>query len=76
MKRQQLAPEIAAHVERQLSLDEYARRRSVPISDDDVAETMALVSWFRRRYPTVKERFAYVTRKYAEWTSRPPVRPR
>ena len=33
-----------------------------------------LVRWFTGRYPTAKERFAYVRRKYAEWTRNPPAR--
>jgi hypothetical protein len=35
---------------------------------------MDLDRWFTGRYPTVKERFAYVRRKYAEWTRNPPAR--
>ena len=76
MKRQELAPEIAEDWDKPMTPEAYAARRAIPISDEEVEETMELVRWFRRRYPTARERFAYVTRKYAEWTQRPPVRPR
>jgi hypothetical protein len=74
VRRQILAPEIADAQDAPVPLEAYERRRAIPITDEDVAETMELVRWFRRRYPTVKERFAYVSRKYAEWTKHPPAR--
>jgi hypothetical protein len=46
----------------------------MPPTKEEVAELMDLVRWFTRRYPTVKDRFAYVRRKYAEWTRNPPAR--
>ena len=51
-----------------IPLEEYRRMRAHPVSDEEVAELMDLVRWFRTRYPTVQERFAYVRRKHAEWT--------
>ncbi len=74
MKRQELAPEIAEIYETPLSLEELERRSSVPPSEEEVAELMSLVRWFTGRYPTAKDRFAYVRRKYAEWTRNPPAR--
>lgn len=74
MKRQQLAPGVAERYEKPLDLEEYARIRAIPRTEDEVAETLELVRWFRRRYPTAQERFAYVRRKYAEWTRNPPAR--
>ena len=47
---------------------------AVPPTDEEVEELADLVRWFVGRYPTAKERFAYVRRKYAEWTRNPPVR--
>ncbi|MBI4700734.1 MAG: hypothetical protein HY744_06150 [Deltaproteobacteria bacterium] len=73
MKRQQLAPAIAERCETPLSIEAYARRLAVPPNDEDVERTRELVRWFCRRYPTAKERFAYIRRKYAEWTRNPPV---
>jgi hypothetical protein len=74
VKRQVLAPGIAELYEAPISPEEFARRSAVPPTDEEVAEFMELVRWFTRRYPTAKERFAYVRRKYAEWTRNPPVR--
>ena len=74
MKRQELAPEIAEMYETPLSLEEFERRLSVRPSEEEVAEFMSLVRWFTGRYPTAKDRFAYVRRKYAEWTRNPPAR--
>lgn len=75
MKRQTLAKAIADEQERSLSIEAYRKRRAQGIRDEDVAATMELVRWFCRRYPTAKERFAYVNRKYAEWTRRGPAEP-
>ena len=44
------------------------------VTEEEVAEFMDLIRWFTGRYPTAKERFAYVKRKYAEWTRNPPAR--
>lgn len=74
MKRQQLAAAIAERCECPLTLEQYARRRDVPRSEEEIAETLSLARWFRARYPTAKERFAYIRRKYAEWTRNPPAR--
>lgn len=76
MKRQELAPEIAEEAERAVTLEEYERWRAIPRTAEETEETLALVRWFRGRYPTARERFAYVRRKYAEWTRNPPVRAR
>jgi hypothetical protein len=74
MKRQELAPEIAEIYETPLTLEEFERRSAVRPTEEEVAEFMSLVRWFTGRYPTAKERFAYVRRKYAEWTRNPPAR--
>jgi hypothetical protein len=74
MKHQQLAPEIAEMYETPLTPEEFERRTTVQPTEEEVAELMSLVRWFTGRYPTAKERFAYVQRKYAEWTRVPPAR--
>lgn len=50
------------------SAEEAARRMNAPLTDEERADALALHRWFVRRYPTVKERLAYVRRKHAEWT--------
>lgn len=38
-----------------------------PITDAERDDVLALIRWFRRRYPTPAERLAYVRRAYARW---------
>jgi hypothetical protein len=68
MRKSHLAPEIASMVEEPLSPEEFDRRLSVPLSEEEAAEMEELIAWFARRYPTPKERLAFARRKYAEWT--------
>jgi hypothetical protein len=75
MKRQTLARAIAEEQEMPMTLEAYRRRRALEIGDEEVAATIDLVRWFCRRYPTAKDRFAYVNRKYEEWTRRGPADP-
>ena len=74
MRRQELAPEIADECEAPMTLEAYAQRMAVPPTPEEIEEFLDLVRWFEGRYPTAKERFAYVRRKYAEWTKHPPAR--
>jgi hypothetical protein len=46
--------------ERRLSAEELEAYVSAPMSDAEREEIVALIRWFRRRYPTVGERLAYV----------------
>ena len=39
-----------------------------PVSDAEREDVLALVRWFRRRYPTPLERLAFVRGAYARWT--------
>ncbi len=48
-------------------LEEVLERMRRPLSDEEREESLALVAWFTRRYPTVAERFAYVRKRHAEW---------
>ena len=59
-----------------LSVCDFDRRVSAPLRDDEVESVVELVRWFTRRYPTVKERLAYVRRKHAEWQRPVAIRPR
>jgi len=58
---------LRALAEQPLSLDEWNARLAVPITDEEHENTMELVRWFRRRYPTPDERLAYVRRAYKRW---------
>ncbi|MBI2390397.1 MAG: hypothetical protein HYV09_12480 [Deltaproteobacteria bacterium] len=68
--RQKLDPKIRERYERALSDEEWQRIQALPRDPESDEEVLDLARWFRRRYPTAKERFAYVRRKYAEWTRR------
>jgi hypothetical protein len=48
-----------------LPVDEFMRRCSLPVSAEMVQSTAELVAWFTRRYPTARERFAYIRRARA-----------
>lgn len=66
-----LHPLIAQLDNEPLSPAEWARLAAIPITEEELAETRELIRWFKRRYPTAKERLAYVRRKYAEFTRQP-----
>jgi hypothetical protein len=67
-----LAPEVAGQVDRALPADEFDRRVSAPLTEEELAATEALVRWFTRRYPSVRERLDYARRAWRRWTR--PVR--
>ena len=66
------APDVISAIarlhERQLTPEEREALEAVPISDEERQATQALIEWFTRRYPTARERLAYVRRAYASWT--------
>jgi hypothetical protein len=70
------SPETLARVrefaERRLTPEEVEATLRVPIGEEERAEVLALVSWFRRRYPTPAERLAYVRRASRRWRSGTP----
>lgn len=63
-----LDPRIAELGDRPLGAEEFERRVGAPLTEDERADTAALVSWFTCRYPTVRERFAYIRRAWRRWT--------
>ncbi len=77
MSADYLDPQIAQQVETPLGKEEFIKRISAPLTDEEIAETDELVRWFTRRYPTVKERLSYARRKFHEVTQRTwVIRPR
>ncbi len=70
MPRSDVPPAIAMLVEAPVPRDEFLARADRPPAQDEVAEVAALVRWFTRRYPTVRERLAYVRRTYRRWSRR------
>jgi hypothetical protein len=66
-----LSPEIEALYLAPLPADEFDRRVRASLAELDGPELenlQGLISWFRRRYPTARERLAYARRAYARWT--------
>ncbi len=55
------------YAERRLTREEVEAVLRIPIGEEERAEVVALVTWFRRRYPTPLERLAYVRRAYRRW---------
>ena len=59
---------IAAEVDRELTPDQARAYLAHPITDAEREDTLALVRWFTRRYPTPAARLAYARRAHARWT--------
>ncbi len=58
---------IRAEAARELTAEEYRARASLPITEHEREETLALVAWFTRRYPTPAARLRYAREAYARW---------
>ena len=57
---------------RTLTPEEFGAATAAPMTDEEREGILAIVRWFRRRYPTPAERLAYARRAYARWmTNRP-----
>lgn len=59
--------DLARFHNRRLGPDEVREYLDAPVTDAERDEVLALVHWFRRRYPTPLERLAYARRAYARW---------
>lgn len=53
--------------ETRISPEEFQARLRAPVSDEERADTQALITWFMRRYPTPTERLTYARRAYRRW---------
>jgi hypothetical protein len=58
---------IEEAVNRLVSRDELRSALESPIPADERDEVLALVRWFTRRYPSPRDRLAYVRRAHARW---------
>jgi hypothetical protein len=58
-----MSPEKRFSYEDPMPIAEFTRLADEVPPDEALDEMVELIRWFRRRYPTVKERFAYATRK-------------
>lgn len=57
----------ASFHDRVLTPAEAREYLEAPVSASERDEVLALVRWFRTRYPTPAERLAYVRRAHARW---------
>jgi hypothetical protein len=61
---------------RELNVEEWRAQAAIPLSREEIEHTLALVRWFRGRYPTAARRLAYARRAYARWRrATEPTRP-
>lgn len=70
------APEALRRIqelaERRLTAAELEAWVNAPMSDAEREETLELIRWFMKRYPTPGERLAAARRAYAQWTRTTP----
>lgn len=54
--------------EKPLEPDEFARRLALALAEEDeLARAAELIAWFKRRYPTAKDRLDYIRARHVEW---------
>ena len=68
----EVVAELRAFAERRLSAEEFDAYVNAPMEEFEREQIDALIRWFRRRYPTPKERLDYIRRAYAQARLRMP----
>ena len=63
---------IRALAEAPRPLSELRERWTREIGSEELAESVALIDWFCRRYPTPEERLRYARRAYRRWKAAMP----
>lgn len=56
-----------------LPLEELKARWNREIGPEELAESIALIDWFCRRYPTPGDRLRYARRAYRRWKAAMPA---
>jgi len=70
VRAQELSPEVEASYLQPLPAEEFERRVRASLEElegPELENLQQLIGWFRRRYPTAKERLAYARRAYTRW---------
>jgi hypothetical protein len=65
-----LSPEVESLYLEPLPPEEFERRVRASLGElegSELENLQELIGWFRRRYPTAKERLSYARRAYARW---------
>lgn len=60
--------------DRRLTADEVRAGLAARLDPAGIDEACDLIRWFRRRYPTARERLAFARHMYAQWTGTAPIR--
>ena len=60
---------LSALAQRRLTADEVRAALATPLGDSERDDSLSLIRWFRRRYPTPGERLAYARRAYRRWSA-------
>ncbi len=63
---------LRVEADRPLTADEIRAVDAVPLGAEELAENVALIDWFCRRYPTPDARLRYARRAYARWRAAMP----
>lgn len=63
---------IRALAEAPLPLEELRERWARELPPEELAENIALIDWFCRRYPSAEERLRYARRAYRRWQAAMP----
>jgi hypothetical protein len=71
--RPETVARVRALAERRLTPEEIAEYEGHAPSPEERAEARALIAWFRRRYPTARQRLAYARQAYARWMKHAPA---
>jgi site-specific recombinase len=58
---------LRAEAERSLTAEEVRAYLDTPIEASEREDILALVRWFRRRYPDPADRLAYIRTAYERW---------
>jgi hypothetical protein len=62
-----VAETAKAFYERRLPPDEARAYIEAPMTPEEREDLVALIRWFRRRYPTPLERLTYARKTYNAW---------
>jgi hypothetical protein len=58
---------LAALADRQLSEEKWRAQMAIPLSPEEIENSLAIERWFLGRAPDVASRLAYARRAYKRW---------
>lgn len=63
---------LRREAERPLTPEEIREVDAIPLGPEELADNVALIDWFCRRYPTPDARLRYARRAYRRWKAAMP----